>query len=280
MATTLPRDSTMAPEAAWDSTVHNVAPPTTTAEAFCQELERLFPAVKDLGTKVKTLVLDPHGADTIEVMHTARLRDVADCVNAAGLLPSWSGNLARYILGPGKNFGQGIDPPEPSGDEDETNLDDLKARGKGGWNELAFPKNGPSLANQLGGFHKIKSLRLPPACMKQLRAHLCKAKPDVTAAYNVLFLFSVLAFDSGYIEGELKTRLASILHGLNQSISQHAHVVSIGTGFSNRRQGRYETGLLINTQDAARHAAALKRHSLASLKHPLRSITSAEVRTA
>ena len=253
-------------EGVWNSTVNPVAPGDTSKEAFCQEMTRLFPAVPDLGKRIKEGVLDPHGADVIRVMHGAKLKDVTDGVKVVGLLSVWVTNLARYILGPDKMFSLGDEDALPGSTSSEAPREDMK----GGWKQLAFPRDAAPLAVQLGGFHLIKKLRLPHAAMKQLRTTLCVSKPDVTSAYNILFMFSIMALRSGYIEGALKTRFATILHMLNPAISIEAHMSSLSIGFSNRRQGRYLAAFEVNTKDQVRHNDNLQAHMTSDLKNPLR----------
>jgi hypothetical protein len=91
-------------------------------------------------------------------------------------------------------------------------------------------------------------LGFPTPVLEKLRMQLT-GRIDLPGATTTVFMLYLVAFNSSYIEGPAKTRFATLLHDLNTAVSINDWVSTLGSGFSNRRLGRFKEPMVFNPKD-------------------------------
>ena len=182
------------------------------------------------------------GARTVKALKKASRNDVKEALDLEEIKlgAGWLDTISTYIHEPGDTWGL-VDtrasavatlPPE------------YAKTSTGGFHERKYQPSEENVSSTtlVGGITKFNMLGFPKPVLEKLRMQLT-GKIDLPGATTTVFMLYLVAFNTSYIEGPAKTRFATLLHDLNTAVSINEWVNTLGSGFSNRRLGRFKDAI-------------------------------------
>ena len=247
----------------WHMGRGQAAPPhyTTVRIAKMFEEEAFGPFADESTTLAKDLVSKvfvPSGAATVEALSGVHKLLLLERVRSCDLDPDqWLKKLRRVCFGEsGDDFPMNLRSGSSALSDSSTcrSIDSMGRAASGS------PLN-PDLGSQplekhscghattaIGGMDKWFLFNFPEPGASKLREY-CSGSPNMTGMLNFLFKANACIFETTCLDTMQKTRYASICHEYNASLIEADLTEAIRVGFSNRRQGRFTTPLVLNPMD-------------------------------
>ena len=188
------------------------------------------------------------GARTVKALKKASREDVKEALylEEIKLSAGWLDTISIYIHEPGDTWGL----MDTRASAVATLPPEYTKTSTGGFHERKYQPSEENVSSTtlVGGITKFNMLGFPTPVLEKLRMQLT-GKIDLPGATTTVFMLYLVAFNSSYIEGPAKTRFATLLHDLNTAVSINDWVSTLGSGFSNRRLGRFKEPMVFNPKD-------------------------------
>ena len=188
------------------------------------------------------------GARTVKALKKASRNDVKEALDLEEIKlgAGWLDTISTYIHEYGDTWGL----MDTRASAVATLPPEYTKSSTGGFHERKYQSSeeNVSVTTLVGGITKFNMLGFPKPVLEKLRMQLT-GKIDLPGATTTVFMLYLVAFNTSYIEGPAKTRFATLLHDLNTAVSINEWVNTLGSGFSNRRLGRFKEPMVFNPKD-------------------------------